>query len=100
MTDFIEGETVLIVNGIYRMHKKGEYVRHTGQKSVVVIIGGKERTIRSKSIKKMPSMTSTQTNGGSATVTISREAFTGMVTEIDNLSKRLNALELKMKRYT
>ena len=97
--EYTPGETVLIIKGIYkRMYKKGEYVRRTGEKSIVVILGGKERTIRYDSIAKIP-MSASNGSNSSNTVTISREAYIGMVTEIDSLTSRLNALEIKMKRH-
>ena len=79
--EYTPGETVLIIKGIYkRMYKKGEYVRRTGEKSVVVILGGKERTIRYDSIAKIP--TASNGSNSSNTVTISREAYIGILPEL------------------
>ena len=46
-------ETVAITGGIYSIYKKGIFLWPAGDKSCVVIIGGKNRTIRLKSISKL-----------------------------------------------
>ena len=46
-------ETVAITGGIYSLYKKGTFLWTTGEKSCVVIIGGKNRTMKLKSISKL-----------------------------------------------
>ena len=100
-TDFVEGEQVKIVKGVYKIFRKGVYKRQATNVSVVVFINGKDRTIRSTSIQKMPSTPTSSTSTSTSnpnTVTMSRETYEGLTKEIEMMTARLKALEVKMKR--
>jgi hypothetical protein len=59
-TMFKYKETVAITGGIYSLYKTRTFLWPAHDKSCVVIIGGKNRTIRLKSISKLNEKTSKQ----------------------------------------
>ena len=55
---YLAGDNVQLIKGTYRLFRKGVYKRPATEKSAVVEINGKERTIRYSSFKKMTTTTS------------------------------------------
>ena len=74
-------------------------MRVATEKSCVVKINGKERTIRKTSIAKLAPSTSTTTSSSLETVTIPRAEYDELTMEIETLTNSLKQLELKMKRH-
>ena len=99
---YLAGDNVQLIKGTYRLFRKGVYKRPATEKSAVVEINGKERTIRYSSFKKMMTTTRPTTPTSpppSDVVTMSREEFNAITDEIESMTKQMKNLELKMKRF-
>ena len=100
MADFFEGQRVRIIRGLYKSKKMGIYLQKYGAKMCRVRIDGDSqpsRTLRLTSIAPIEEATKATTAAAEEeTVTLSRDEYNALLTEIDMMSDALKRLQLKV----
>ena len=98
-TNFKEGQRIRIVKGLYKSKKFGIYVKAYGSKMCSIAIQGDSqpsRNVRLTSIAPIESTRQSTTRPDNTPVTISRDEYNTLLTDIDNMSVALKKLQLKV----
>jgi hypothetical protein len=89
INDYLEGEEVDIVAGLYKRHRTGVYLRPYGTKMATVLVQGKERNIRLTSILKIKSTDE---------ITITQTEYKAIQDNVATLTRELKKLQLKVDK--
>ena len=97
MADFHEGQRVRIIRGLYKSKKIGIYLQKYGAKMCRVRIEGDTQPARTLRLTSIAPIEATKaTTAEDETVTLSREEYNALLTEIDMMSDALKRLQLKV----
>jgi hypothetical protein len=92
------GDRVYIVGGVYRRYGEGRYIRPYGNKMCTIKVHGdtkEERNVRLTSIRKAPEAPEV----AATSITLSKEEYQTLLQDIDDLTRALNVLQLKVRGY-